>query len=775
MSWLEPLLDPWPLIARARGGEGDDPRIGLALLLQGQFRLYRSLAARDGWPAIGEPARARADAGRRLLGALALHFVGDERAPQEYRRVLRSRDKHLKAIAAVSASIYYRDTGRHRDKVEVLRKTLPSIQGGAATALLWIHIGVRAAEEGAWHDAVAATGTASSQSLGADIRAWRDQLDWIAAHNLLQFNWRLHRIPSDPLNLPSRSSVPALLRADSSLVDPLAHAMHEQFEAVFADAQTRTLVLSTEDLAESQLQGTLIHADWTGDWHEIAQARRLLGRYQLLARLRSRQLLPASSLELLRLAGDDKSVRAAARTMARGGPLNSLQEATADLVATWSVHSEPNASLVLLSEGADSMTAENADVAAMKLMSDPVFFVENWAEAPQALAAVTRACTSQKQTAVATFTLRMLEEHPQHAALVQSLQQVVDAIDWGFVEARVRRQWLAYAKRDFRSGTSTQLAAARALHALADSDLDHVRKFVFDEVEAAPDLQSVALATAVAEKLPSSLRVAAFTVVTESLDVIREQAANGSWGIGGFDVAALCVLLLRQWPDESGGWSSLVDFLLDPQVGVNAKSGALSLLADRAFRLPPTPSATLRAALPTLEGVVDAFASPEEFEGAKLRLGVRLRAFSREESIARFVQLSAGSPVARIEAAHSLRGSERIVGREFIVAIALRLASDEHHEVRAAAGYALPGIRLRARDEALIAMTKRRVRELLAEQGALIPLAVLSGLSSVEKPANMREFQPQVQQIRENHPSHAVRRAARDLLVYLAQSGSKAR
>jgi len=763
MSWLEPVLDPWPLITQGRQSESDDPRIGLALLLQAQFRLYREHAQRVRWPAIGEPAPPRADLGRRLLGAIGLHFVGDRRAPAEYRRVLRSRDSALRAVGAISASIYYRDSGAQREQFEVLRAALRREKEAAQRALLWIHLGIRAAEEGTWTDAVSASRNALSE-VEKDVPAlWLNEIQWIAAHNLFQFRWRESGPRMDPSDLPLRPSVPALLRADVLQVAPLAAFLDEQFDAVFADPNVHSVVLAAEDLPETQLQGALIGADWLGDWQEVAQTRRLLGRYQLLAARRSRQPASSASLELLRQADDEKGLRTAARAMARGGPLAALQQAVSQLVATWRVLGVPNASLVLLSEGADSMVTEDAAKAVTKLIADPPFFVGAWAEASRALAALVKVSPNAQQAGVAQFTMELLQQHSQHAGLVQSLQEVVGSINWPAVDASVRRVWLDYAEHEFRSGTGTRLVAGRVLRALADLEPDEVMRFVVNESQRETDISSIAVALAIMPRLPFALRAPSFDVVEGALGAIREQAAAGSWGLGGFDVGAMAVLLLDQWPGYADGWNALLGFLLDPLVSVSAKAGALRLLSNQSLRIPRHVSSVLKEALPTLEGFADAFSPFEQFEAARFRLGLRLRAFRREENIARLVDMSAGSVSARIEAAHALRGAGSRVGREFVVAMALTLANDEHHEVRAAAGYALSGIKLRPRDDALTAMIGSRLHELLAEQGGLIPLAVLSGLADADGSMDLKGFRAQVEQIRKAHPSHAVRRAAADV------------
>src|SRR5215204_6295813 len=208
MSWLEPLLDPSPLIRASQRETTRDPRIGLALLLEAQFRRYRGLAEENDWPPLGEPAEPHADAGRRLLAALGLHFVGDRRAEREYQRLARSRDSAFRTLVAVLTSIYFRDLGRQADAVSVLERRMKRSSDGLEQMLLGLHLGNRFAEEGAWEAALAATEVARGHRASAKPVRWRDQLGWVAEQNIFQFNWRLGRLASEFPRAAPRSALP---------------------------------------------------------------------------------------------------------------------------------------------------------------------------------------------------------------------------------------------------------------------------------------------------------------------------------------------------------------------------------------------------------------------------------------------------------------------------------------------------------------------------------------------------------------------------------------
>jgi hypothetical protein len=637
---------------------------------------------------------------------------------------------------------------------------------GLEQMLLGLHLGNRYAEQGAWGAALAATEVARTHRSSAKPIRWRDQLGWIADQNIFQFNWRLGRMASEFPGAAPRSALPALTRTDSLLAGALSKYLEDQFDLGFADPYQQTVSFQAEDTSETQLQSAVLRAEWLAYWQQTLGMRKLLGRYQLISRLATRQELSPAALDLLRRAGDDKGLRAAARTVARLGPIAPLQEVTTAFIRNWSVGAAPSASLVLLAEGADSLGEEDADLAAQRLIESPGLFREAWVDAPRALAQIATVAPPSRQTAVAAFVLDTVKANESHAGLVQALEQVTGVVAWAEVDSAVRKRWLSFATAEYRSGTDAQFVAVRALVSLASLEQSAVASFLHKELLERPDLRSLAVTVQAFGEVPLSLRTTSFQLVADALASIRKEAGAGSWGFGGFDVGALSVALLRQWPRVRNPWEELIEFLFDPRVGMSHKTGALRMLADQRTRLPRWVSETLKESLPRLEAFDEMMAGQDAFEAAKLGLAIRLRALVSEEVLARVLQLAASSPFARIQASQSLKTAQYQIGSEVATALALSLSQDEHHEVRAAAADALSMLETNPEGGSLRAMTVARLRELLAEPGTIVPLAALAGLvEAAHARLNMiGEFTRQAEQLADTHPSYRVRWSARRFL-----------
>jgi hypothetical protein len=112
MSWFEALIDPGQLLPQAQRDPTPPPQVGLALLLEGEFVFYRSLAERLKWPDIGAPLPKGADAGARLLSAVATHLTAGDEAEDLYRRLTRVRNPEISTLAVLLLSFLYSDTGQ---------------------------------------------------------------------------------------------------------------------------------------------------------------------------------------------------------------------------------------------------------------------------------------------------------------------------------------------------------------------------------------------------------------------------------------------------------------------------------------------------------------------------------------------------------------------------------------------------------------------------------------------------------------------------------------
>ena len=305
-SWLEPLIDPGALIRSAQQETKPDDRSGLALLIEAQFLIYRRSADEAGWPQLGEAAPKNANLGKRLLGALGLHFVGDAQAEDEYLRVMKARDSTLSTAGTILLAIFYRDSGRLEDALGTVRRRALRATALDEKALLGLHLGLRLAEAGNWVEASEETQTAFASLAQSHDWRWSNELAVVAAHNRFQFDWR-RRIAHDPFRLPRRSQY-ALNRGDLLVSAGLAKYLDTQYDSALADPYVRTITFQAEDETESRLQGALLRSEVLADWERINRDRRLLRSFSIISRLGTRLPVAPAALELLRRAGDDRRI-----------------------------------------------------------------------------------------------------------------------------------------------------------------------------------------------------------------------------------------------------------------------------------------------------------------------------------------------------------------------------------------------------------------------------------------------------------------------------------
>src|ERR1700680_4686830 len=143
MSWYEALIDPGQLLPLAQRDPTPPLQVGLCLLLEGEFVFCRSLAERLKWPGFAEHPRKGADAGARLVSAVATHLTAGDEAEDSYRRLTRVRDPEISTLAFLLLSFLYSDTGRPQESITLLRRALPKHDAPIEQALLRLQLGVR--------------------------------------------------------------------------------------------------------------------------------------------------------------------------------------------------------------------------------------------------------------------------------------------------------------------------------------------------------------------------------------------------------------------------------------------------------------------------------------------------------------------------------------------------------------------------------------------------------------------------------------------------------
>lgn len=545
-SWLEPIWEPGRFLRAAQRDERPDDRVGLALLLEFQTRLYGALAAERGWPLVGESVTPKT-AGARLLGAVGLHLVGNPQAKDEYGALLSSRSAGMATTATLLLNLLYRDEGRRDDAIGLLREREERASSPMERVLMGLHVGVRMAEGANWERAEAQTDDALAFAARHSRERWMRELIVIGEHNLFQYRWKQRRFEKDPLNLPDGSDLSALLRGDVLTARGLTRYLEGQFDRGLGDPYVRTVHFAPQDATEQKLQAAALRSLLLADWEGAKRDGKSLGRYQIVTRLGIDRHVPSGAITLLRQSGDDKGVRAAARTVARMGPLGPLQQATASVLDDTAWLAEPTSALVLLSEGADILSQAAASSAVERLTQSADIVREHWHEATRALAELARVAGSSTQRRLAQFARENVEGEG-HAGLVQGLAKVVDTVRWDEVPQAERRRWLHLIDENLGRPSDLQIVAATALVALGRADRVEIDRILRSAFEERPNLELVALMQDALGVVPEWARDQSEAITVTALQATRDDAGRGRYGFGSLDVGALAIALLKARP-----------------------------------------------------------------------------------------------------------------------------------------------------------------------------------------------------------------------------------
>jgi hypothetical protein len=253
------------------------------------------------------------------------------------------------------------------------------------------------------------------------------------------------------------------------------------------------------------------------------------------------------------------------------------------------------------------------------------------------------------------------------------------------------------------------------------------------------------------------------TLVREALASIRADAARGVYSWGGLSVAEVAAgLVIFAGADEL--WSELTDFMLDPAVDREDRTPAFERLARAEVSLPGEVKARFsEQAQPLLVGPSAHVLGPPliPYPAALRFLGAYQLMDDADvyDAIAVLAGKAAGD--GRREAAATVTLLAVTAPHGELLALALPLAGDDDVEVRANAARALA---LLARpDETLAAVARRRLMELLLEDGLLVPTQVLRALADL--PAGLPDaVRHQVEDLASQHPARSVRAEARRLI-----------
>ena len=775
-SWLDVVLDPERITQGKRKANKDRERFGAALLLEGRLLDYLREAESGQLPQLGEVREGKVSAPRALLATLGLQFRGDPQAATKYSELAGSdqASSDLRTAAAVLAGIALSDAGNRREAVDLLTQRHSGAESDLERVLLSIHIGTRYAELGDLARAIENT----SRAIDLDhkqrrSREYRTALLIVAEHNLWRF--QAMRGVIGFAELTPRSTSRILSRFDSSVSQGLESYLNKLFDGSFRDPYTFTISFQSEDPVEGRLLGGLLRAEIFADWDLLTRARKMLGRYRLLAAVGRPERQPESGFHLLRRAADNDGIKGAARLYLKVGPLEPLRQVSETVAMTVWAPSEEPANLTLLMETADVIRPEPAGKALGQLTASLNSRVElSVSSVPWglvgAIGSLVQVADKASKDTVAGTLLHVALGSPD-PALMQDVASVLRLVDWDQVDAGLRSQWVDYVRNYLLAKDDRLFVAQAAAVALSGSNAEGVRDVLAAVYSQEPSLRLGALL--VQAGYPLNLEIAAkiSEQAVGSLVATRTEAAAGQYSLGSStDVPAMLAWLLTE-VDGLAGWTALLDFLLDRRVAGLHKIRAFDLLASRRDRIPQAERRRLVHELPSFSTAEDRpmFASPEIVTGAALRLAIAVGALDSSQTLAGILALAAEpAAIGRIEAARSLSYAVDERSDDALVTLALTLAQDVHHDVRAAAAHSLTRIGARA-GEYLGDLVRERIITLLNEPGVAVPRATLEGLfQAVEQGEQLdQRIIVKVRNLSERHLSVGVRAAATRLLAKL--------
>lgn len=589
------------------------------------------------------------------------------------------------------------------------------------------------------------------------------------------------------IGFPDTRTLKRLLRTDHS---PLVAAMirhagsgetsfvHETF-STFAMSSERSV--RSQDPVDSPVWQSLMFFELVGHRRQARSLRSVLGELRMM---RSNGAVESTheGLRLLRQAGDAKRLRLALNLVRGGGPLDALTRETRGVVAhRLSAERLREGELATLESGAqllDKRTARTAFSAVLTVSEEvpitgpfrrelPAVQLESMFRAAAALAPV-----AGRVSDLAQRVLQSVERigTTDDQLLARAHERALWPVDWDEVSEATKRRWRAWLNSPASAEGQGWDALANMLRpelrqkASAEANSQFVASF--DRI--ANELNAVMADRDAHASSAAWLRDVAADVVVAQLRDARAETARGVFTMYAHNPADIAVALAQHAGAEV--WGELTEFLLDPRIPRQSKSAAFDRIASSPEKVPNAARRKFAGGAETLfgsDGHTSPFDPPEiDPFPAAVRLLAALRIASTDDSLSAIAVLAAGTTESKLEAARTLSTVVATMSPtpEWAIAIALQLSSDSNANVRAETGRTL-AVALEHSPFANTILVSR-LMGLLEEDGLLVPLLVLRGLSGeVEVPPG--PVAERVAHMAEHHPVFGVRVQAKYVLKSL--------
>lgn len=574
------------------------------------------------------------------------------------------------------------------------------------------------------------------------------------------------------IGFPDTRTLKRMLRTDHSLLTAamIRHAgsgktayVHETFSS-FAMSSERSV--RSEDPVDSPVWQSLTFFELVGHRRQARSLRSVLGQLRMM---RSNGAVEATheGLRLLRQAGDAKRHRLALNLVSGGGPLDALTREIHGVVThRLSPEKLREGELATLESGAqllDKRTARTAFSAVLAFSEEgPIASpfrrelravqLERMFKAAAALAPVARR-VSEFASGVLASVERIGATDDQ--LLARAHERAMWPVDWDEVSEATKRRWRGWLD-------SPASAEGQGWDALANMLRPELRGEISTEVDSqfvisldriANELNAVMADSTASASSVVWLRDVAADVVVDRLRNARSEAGRGMFAMYAHNPADIAVALAQHADAEV--WGELTEFLLDPRIPRQSKSAAIDRIASAPEKVPNAARQEFAGSAETLFGSVGHVSpfDPPEIDPfpAAVRLLAALRIASTDDTLSAIAVLAAGTTESKLEAARTLSTIVATVSPtpEWAIAIALQLSSDSNANVRAETGRTL-AVALEYSTFANAVLVSR-LMGLLAEDGLLVPLLVLRGLSGevnvppgpvAERVAHMADHHP---------------------------------
>jgi len=760
--FTEALVDPTRLAVRPAPEEERRLERGLAMLIDGRFADYQRTGEQVGWPPFGQAPTPDATPGERVLSSLSLQLSGASSAAGILAGVVRNPEApaNVRLVAAILGAVAFRDAGRPEMTLQMLSD--PGIDLPYARPFLLLHLSVSQRELG--HPSTALdTALAAEKSLGRRARTTvlGEALAAVLHRNVSAFAFAAGR-KDVALARQRMPRARVLDRIEARVESGLSSWLEQEFEGRLEDPTQSTMTFRQEDPVQMPLIAALLRAEVLGDWYLTREARKRLGRYQLLASVGQEDRQPVPALHQLRRANDSKAIRQALRWYRTEGPLPPIQQFGISLTSTPWTQLTLQADLVAVAESADLMTEAAAEVALARTQSTleellaglPTARLEG--EVINALAALLQVTPrGHAQTAEKFIDI---VEGSNDPLLLHSVTRLLDRLDWEQVPRETLERWIAYCQTNLIGVSEHRFAAASLLRALPRRESVH--RAALDAFRRQPDLLTAANALVVGP-VPITWAISIAKLARDQLHHIRAEAAKGSHGYGEFVQAPLLLTHLLMEYRGVPGWRDLLGFLFDANIAPSKKVGPLTEILGRPDLVPANVHGRLTR---WVKGPVQYNQIPmdtlEEFQAVVLGLRLRYRTKSEQALVADLLDMATNaSRSARRQAARLLPVAVGRIERSTLVTLALTLSRDAASDVRGASGSALAKLAGES-DDPLDKLSWQRIAAMLRDPGALVPQAVLGGLGQRSSQTPSKELLRVIHDLAREHPSTTVRRAA---------------